>query len=69
MVEESEQNLDETSPEDEEETCGFCIFMKGGGCKREFEAWSQCVDSERQAENDFTETCKDVVRFVVVQPV
>lgn len=23
--------------EEEEETCGFCIFMKGGGCKEAFE--------------------------------
>ena len=67
MVEESEQNTVDTSPEDEEETCGFCIFMKGGGCKQEFEAWSKCVDTERQADNDFTETCKEVVRFVVFQ--
>lgn len=22
--------------DDENETCGFCIFMKGGGCKKEF---------------------------------
>lgn len=22
--------------EDDDETCGFCIFMKGGGCKSEF---------------------------------
>lgn len=22
---------------EEEETCGFCIFMKGGGCKDAFE--------------------------------
>lgn len=48
--------------EEEEETCGFCIFMKGGGCKEQFEAWSKCVDSEREADNDFTETCRDTVR-------
>lgn len=24
-------------PGKEEETCGFCIFMKGGGCKDAFE--------------------------------
>ena len=42
-----------------EETCGFCIFMKGGGCKEAFEAWSECVDSERDKDDsDFTETCR-----------
>lgn len=45
--------------EEEEETCGFCIFMKGGGCKEAFEAWSECVDSERHKDDsDFTETCR-----------
>ncbi|KAG7667609.1 hypothetical protein Ndes2437B_g07621 [Nannochloris sp. 'desiccata'] len=45
--------------DEEEETCGFCIYMKGGGCKDAFNAWSKCVDSEREAGNDFTEECKD----------
>jgi len=44
---------------EEEETCGFCIFMKGGGCKEAFEAWSECVDGERDKDDaDFTETCR-----------
>ncbi|KAK9812567.1 hypothetical protein WJX73_009474 [Symbiochloris irregularis] len=43
--------------DEDEETCGFCIFMKGGGCKNEFTAWSSCVDSEREAGHDFTEEC------------
>ena len=48
------------SDREEEETCGFCIFMKGGGCKEAFEAWSKCVDSERgKDDTDFTETCRD----------
>mmetsp|Transcript_15610 Transcript_15610/g.44472 ORF Transcript_15610/g.44472 Transcript_15610/m.44472 type:complete len:132 (+) Transcript_15610:91-486(+) len=50
---------EEEEEEEEEETCGFCIFMKGGGCKEAFEAWSQCVDSERHKDDsDFTETCR-----------
>ena len=48
------------SDREEEETCGFCIFMKGGGCEEAFEAWSKCVDSERgKDDTDFTETCRD----------
>lgn len=31
--------------EEEEETCGFCIFMKGGGCKDAFEVGAlRCVE-------------------------
>lgn len=69
--------------DDDDETCGFCIFMKAGGCKDEFkvtsgcedqidfeyvlrglvlQAWSKCVDDERQDGKDFTEECKDRVQ-------
>lgn len=41
----------------EEETCGFCKFMKGGPCGDVFVAWESCVDSERKAGNDFVESC------------
>ena len=58
----SEQQSPDVTDQEEEETCGFCIFMKGGGCKEQFEAWSACVDTEREADNDFTETCRDAVR-------
>ena len=27
-----------TEQEEEEETCGFCIFMKAGGCRQAFVA-------------------------------
>ena len=73
--------------EEEEETCGFCIFMKAGGCREAFvvrylwpvpavhelifrwasspdpqlQAWSDCVDRERESGGDFTEECRDKV--------
>lgn len=50
---------DDDVDDEEEETCGFCIFMKGGPCKKEFVAWSKCVDDERKLEHDFTEACRD----------
>lgn len=28
--------LEEEEEEEDDETCGFCIFMKAGGCKNEF---------------------------------
>ena len=36
--------------ETEKPECGFCVFMKAGGCAEAFEAWSRCVDSAREAE-------------------
>lgn len=47
--------------DEENETCGFCKFMKGGGCRDAFVAWSGCVDRERDAGGDFTEECKEAV--------
>ena len=35
---------------EEKPECGFCVFMKAGGCSEAFEAWSRCVDSAREAE-------------------
>ena len=41
-IQASDKNLDQDrldrdiEEEEEEETCGFCIFMKGGGCKDAF---------------------------------
>eukprot|EP00887_Chlorella_sp_A99_P000973 scaffold5.g973.t1 len=47
--------------DDENETCGFCKFMKGGACRHAFIDWSKCVDSEREAgHEDFAEHCADV---------
>ncbi len=31
-----ESDADADEGDEEEETCGFCIFMKGGGCKEAF---------------------------------
>ncbi len=41
----------DAAPADAEKPeCGFCVFMKAGGCAEAFEAWSRCVDSAREAE-------------------
>jgi hypothetical protein len=47
-----ETPAEETPAEAEAEKpeCGFCVFMKAGGCSEAFEAWSRCVDSAREAE-------------------
>jgi hypothetical protein len=45
------------APEEKEETCGFCKFMKAGPCGEVFAAWEACVDKHRDAGDDFVETC------------
>eukprot|EP00210_Caulerpa_lentillifera_P007149 g6839.t1 len=48
---------EEEEEEEEEETCGFCKFMKAGGCKKSFVKWMDCVDTEKAKGNAFVETC------------
>jgi hypothetical protein len=47
---------------EEQGECGFCLFMKGGGCKDEFVAWEKCVEEAEAAgaSVDVVERCQDV---------
>ncbi|XP_021739960.1 uncharacterized protein LOC110706359 [Chenopodium quinoa] len=46
--------------EEEEGECGFCLFMKGGGCKDEFVAWEKCVEDSEKNQEDIVEKCFEV---------
>lgn len=46
--------------EEEEGECGFCLFMKGGGCKDEFIAWEKCVEESENNKEDIVEKCFEV---------
>ncbi|XP_021857511.2 uncharacterized protein [Spinacia oleracea] len=46
--------------EEEEGECGFCLFMKEGGCKDEFIAWEKCVEDSEKNHEDIVEKCFDV---------
>lgn len=43
--------------EDGEEECGFCLFMKGGGCKETFVAWEKCVEEAEKLGEDVVGKC------------
>ncbi|KAL5198331.1 hypothetical protein ABZP36_001843 [Zizania latifolia] len=43
--------------EEEEGECGFCLFMKGGGCKEAFVAWEECVEAAETEGSDMVERC------------
>ncbi|XP_044492725.1 uncharacterized protein LOC123216366 [Mangifera indica] len=47
---------------EEEGECGFCLFMKGGGCKESFIAWEHCVEEAEKNKEDIVEECLDVTR-------
>ncbi len=46
------QFLPRTDGEDEE-TCGFCIFMKAGGCKPEFQVNGMLIAASTCAKTEF----------------
>ncbi|KAI3452865.1 hypothetical protein Pfo_009528 [Paulownia fortunei] len=43
--------------EEEEGECGFCLFMKGGGCKDTFTEWEKCVEEGEKNKEDIVEKC------------
>lgn len=44
----------------EEGECGFCLFMKAGGCKDAFIAWEHCVEEAEKTKEDVVEKCFEV---------
>ncbi|XP_075480760.1 uncharacterized protein LOC142521442 [Primulina tabacum] len=47
----------EGEKEEEEGECGFCLFMKGGGCKDTFVDWEKCVEEGEKNGEDIVEKC------------
>ncbi|XP_027347642.1 uncharacterized protein LOC113859024 isoform X2 [Abrus precatorius] len=50
----------EEAEEEEETECGFCLFMKGGGCRDAFIDWEKCVDEADTNKEDLLEKCAQV---------
>ncbi|KAI3934662.1 hypothetical protein MKX01_012202 [Papaver californicum] len=46
--------------EEEEAECGFCLYMKGGGCKDSFIAWEKCMEEAEEKKEDVVEKCFQV---------
>ncbi|XP_042485646.1 uncharacterized protein LOC122065888 [Macadamia integrifolia] len=61
----SNDSTSEENGEDEEEgECGFCLFMKGGGCKDEFIAWENCIEAAEKNDEDIVEKCFEVTSLL-----
>jgi len=56
----SENQKEEDEDEEEEGECGFCLFMKGGGCKDAFIAWEDCIKQAEENNEDIVEKCFEV---------
>ncbi|MCL7030079.1 hypothetical protein MKW94_015983 [Papaver nudicaule] len=46
--------------EEEEAECGFCLYMKAGGCKDSFVAWEECMEEAEENKEDVVEKCFQV---------
>ncbi|CAK9136124.1 unnamed protein product [Ilex paraguariensis] len=55
-----EDEKDVEGEEEEEGECGFCLFMKGGGCKDSFIDWEKCVEEGEKNKEDIVEKCFEV---------
>ncbi|XP_008787775.1 uncharacterized protein LOC103705723 [Phoenix dactylifera] len=50
--------------EEEEAECGFCLFMKGGGCKDAFIAWEKCMEDAEKTGEDAVDKCFEVTTLL-----
>ncbi|XP_015072947.1 uncharacterized protein LOC107017191 [Solanum pennellii] len=57
IIKKDEEKQDE---EEEEEECGFCLFMKEGGCRESFIDWEKCVEPGENNNEDIAEKCFEV---------
>ncbi|CAA7031201.1 unnamed protein product [Microthlaspi erraticum] len=58
--EDSDQPKEGDADGEEEGECGFCLFMKGGGCKESFTAWEVCVEEAEKNKEDIVTKCMEV---------
>ncbi|KAK7362382.1 hypothetical protein VNO77_04493 [Canavalia gladiata] len=56
----SESPEAEGEEEEEQGECGFCLFMKGGGCKDAFINWENCIQEAENNNEDLVEKCAQV---------
>ncbi|CAL9150008.1 unnamed protein product [Musa hybrid cultivar] len=47
-----------------EEECGFCLFMKGGGCKDAFVAWEKCMQEAEKRDEDIVDKCSEAAALL-----
>ncbi|KAI3880220.1 hypothetical protein MKW92_051037 [Papaver armeniacum] len=60
LVDQTNKGEEKEDVEEEEEECGFCLYMKGGGCKDSFIAWEKCMEEAEEKKEDVVEKCYQV---------
>ncbi|KAK1425772.1 hypothetical protein QVD17_21130 [Tagetes erecta] len=54
---EQKQDQEQDQENEEEGECGFCLFMKGGGCKETFIKWENCIEEGEKNKEDIVDKC------------
>ncbi|KAG2447504.1 hypothetical protein HYH02_007429 [Chlamydomonas schloesseri] len=57
----AERKAGEQPEGEEEEECGWCKWMKAGGCKEPFQVWLDCVDAVKAEGREDVESCASVM--------
>lgn len=60
------QDQENHEEEEEEGECGFCLFMKAGGCKDTFVEWENCVMEGEKNNEDIVRKCFEVTAALKV---
>ncbi|KAI3872268.1 hypothetical protein MKW92_033733 [Papaver armeniacum] len=60
LVDQTNKGEEKEDVEEEEAECGFCLYMKGGGCKDSFIAWEKCMEEAEEKKEDVVEKCYQV---------
>ncbi|XP_009767550.1 uncharacterized protein [Nicotiana sylvestris] len=55
-----EEKVEKEDEDEEEGECGFCLYMKAGGCKDSFTEWEKCVEEGENNKEDIAEKCFEV---------
>ncbi|KAL9270927.1 hypothetical protein AKJ16_DCAP12164 [Drosera capensis] len=58
--EEDGEGVGEGEEDEEGGECGFCIYMKAGGCRESFVDWEKCMESAEKNEEDIVEKCHEI---------
>ncbi|GAA0168729.1 hypothetical protein LIER_23381 [Lithospermum erythrorhizon] len=64
FIENQENNEVEVKEEEDEEEgeCGFCLFMKAGGCRDTFIEWEKCVEESEKNQEDIVDKCHSITK-------
>uniref|UniRef100_A0ACD5U9M6 Uncharacterized protein n=1 Tax=Avena sativa TaxID=4498 RepID=A0ACD5U9M6_AVESA len=54
-----EKEAAEGEAKEEEGECGFCLYMKAGGCEEAFVSWQQCVEAAEKEGSNMVERCAE----------